>query len=373
MTIPHKHLPAYALSIVVAALAAPSAVAAAPVAPAGFTVSTFATAPTTTPATTGADDIAKLDGNVYVGWQNGAGTKGEPNSGTGQTDGTLVEYDPNGDVLASWKLTGKIDGLGGDPERHEVIATVNEDGNSSLYTIQPDASPAKQVRHYTYSPAPDSAMNGGVFTGGGTDAVVVHKGHIFISASNPAVANATTVFVARLHPGSGVASLAATFADNATATDAVSGESVNLALTDPDSNAYVPRSSARFGGQIVLDSQGDQQLVFARRLQSAVPELTRLALTSGGQTAGVDDIRWSTTSSGTLLVVDSKAGTIYAVTGPFAPGTAFASSDTLGAEEHTTEVEEIELFSGELTPFLTGLAKARGLVWLAPGSENENS
>jgi hypothetical protein len=110
-------------------------------------VTTFATAPSTEPATTGPDDIASLGGHVFVGWQNGVGTKGEPNAKTGQTAGTVIEYGSGHNVLQSWSLTGKIDGLGGDPERHVVIATVNEDGNSSLYTIQPGALPGSQLRH----------------------------------------------------------------------------------------------------------------------------------------------------------------------------------------------------------------------------------
>jgi hypothetical protein len=316
------------------------------------------------PPTTGPDDVAALEDHVFVGWQNGVGTMGEPNPVTGQTTGTVIEYDGAGRPLQSWSLTGKIDGLGVDAEHDRLIATVNEDGNSSLYTIRPDAPSGSKIRHYTYSPAPDSGSTGGVLTGGGTDAVVVRDGQIYLSASNPMTANATAVFHATLHPSTGVASLTATFADNATATDAVTGQPVTLALTDPDSNANVPAASPRFGGQFVLDGQGDQQLVFARGLGSNVPGLTRLSLTHGGQSAGVDDVRWTSSGSGTLLVVDNKAGAVYAVTGPFAAGQAFASLDTVGSAAQTNEIDRINLRSGELTPFLAGLSKAKGLLWL---------
>jgi hypothetical protein len=349
------------------AAAAASPAAASPTAPPGFTVTTFASAPTTQPSTSGPDDVAALGGHVFVGWQNGVGPTGAPNPLTGQATGTLVEYNGAGQALQRWSLTGKIDGLGGDPQRNQLVVTVNEDGNSSLYTIQPGAPAGRQVRHYTYSPAPDSATTGGVFTGGGTDAVVVRGGQIFVSASNPTPANATAVFGVHLHPGTGVAWLTPTFADNATATDAVTGQPVTLALNDPDSNASVPGASPRFGGQFVLDAQGNQQLVFAARLGSNAPGLTRLGLSHGGQSAGVDDVRWASTSSATLIVVDNKAGIVYAVTGPFAAGQAFASLDTVGSAAQTTEVDTINLASGELTPFLTGFATAKGLLWL-PGS-----
>jgi hypothetical protein len=221
---------------------------------------------------------------VFVGWQNGVGTKGEPNPVTGQSASTLVEYGPTGQMLNSWSLTGKIDGLGADPLHHRVIATVNEDGNSSLYTITPGAPAPQQVRHYAYVPAPDSGTSGGVLTGGGTDAVTVYDGQIYLSASNPTPANATALFQVYLNRRAGKASLAPTFADNATARDAITGARVTLALTDPDSNANVPPASPRFAGQLVLAAQGDQQLVFARGLPSGA-QLTRLALSHGGQSA----------------------------------------------------------------------------------------
>jgi hypothetical protein len=363
MTSIHRLIQIPAVAAMIAVAASAPAVAA-PSAPAGFTVTTFASAPPTVPATAGPDDVATLEGHVFVAWQNGVGTKGEANPRTGQTAGTLVEYDRAGKALQSWSLDGKIDGLGGDPERHLLIATVNEDGNSSLYTIIPQAPASSQVRHYTYSPAPDSGSTGGLLTGGGTDAVVVDEGRIFLSASNPTPANGTAMFQVQLHPATHVASLARTFADNAAAIDAVSGQPVRLALTDPDSNALVPLASPRFGGQVMLDGQGDQQLVFARHLRSRTPGLTRLALTHGGQSAGVDDVRWTDASGGTLIVVDNGAGTVYAVEGPFAPGEALASLDTVGAAAQNTEVDTVDLSSGQLTPFLTGLTKAKGLLWL---------
>ncbi len=342
--------------------------AAIPSAPPGFTVSTFAAAPATTPATIGPDDVTGFAGHVFVGWQNGVGTKGEPNTLTGQSSGTLIEYSLAGKALQSWSLPGKIDGLGVELRHRQVIATVNEDGNSSLYTILPNAPAATQVQHYNYEPAPDSAPSGGVLTGGGTDAVTVDNGRIYLSASNPAAANATALLLVTLHPGTGVASLTPTFADNAVASDALTGLPATLALTDPDSNALVPPHSPRFAGQVVLDSQADQQLVFARGLGHGAPKLTRLSMTHSGQPAGVDDVRWTNRSGGTLIVVDNGAETVYAVTGPFAAGQAFASLDTVGSAAQNTEVDTLDLGSGALTPFLTGLSTSKGLLWLREGA-----
>jgi hypothetical protein len=340
----------------------PTSAAAAPTAPAGFKLDTFATAPSA--AATGPDDIAYMDGHVFVGWQNGVGTKGEPNPKTGQDDGTLVEYSRAGKALGTWRLKGKIDGMGGDAAADRLVVTVNEDGNSSLYTIAPSARADRQVRHFKYSPSPDSAATGGVLTGGGTDAVSVYRGGIYVSASNPMAKNATAVFRVRLEARKGIARLSKTFADDARATDAVSGEKVTLGLTDPDSNAVVPDSSARFGGDFALVSQADQELVFARGLRRDEAALTRLALTRGGSSASVDDIRWAARRRGNLYIVDNKTNTVYRLRGPFESGQAFGALDTVGGAPANTEVDTINLATGALSPLATGFGVVKGLVWV---------
>src|SRR6202035_5817241 len=89
-------------TLLAAALGAPVA-AAAPTAditlPAGFSATVFAASATA--AVTGPDDIAQLGDKVFVGYQNGVGTMGEP-APSGQTKGTLVEYDRHGRQLGSW-------------------------------------------------------------------------------------------------------------------------------------------------------------------------------------------------------------------------------------------------------------------------------
>ena len=356
---------AFMAAVAIAAL--PAAASAAPTAPGGYTLQTIATAPS---GATGPDDITYLDDHVFVGWQNGVGTKGEAGPG-GQTASTLVEYSRSGRVVQSWQLTGKVDGLGADSHRDEIVATVNEDGNSSLYTVRPFGHRGGVVTHYTYSPAPDSATSGGVFTGGGTDAVSIYRGEIILSASNPSAADATAAFRVRLDRHSKVARLIPTFADNASATDAVTGQPVTLALTDPDSNAVVPESTPRFGGDFVLDGQADQQLVFAHGFGRHDSGLERLNLMHGSSPAGVDDIRWADRDGGTLYVVDSKTNAVYSLSGPFSAGEAFAALDTVGGASQTTELDTLDLQTGALTPLVTGFTAIKGIVW-APGRAGEN-
>jgi hypothetical protein len=58
-------------------------------------------------------------------------------SATGNTSSTIVEFDRRGDEVNQWGVVGKCDGLTADPDTHRVIATVNEDLNSSLCLIDP--------------------------------------------------------------------------------------------------------------------------------------------------------------------------------------------------------------------------------------------
>jgi hypothetical protein len=113
----------------------------------------------------------------------------------------------------------------------------------------------------------------------------------------------------------------------------------------------------------VLAAQADQQLVFAHGLETRHRSLTRLLLTHGGQAAGVDDVRWADRTGGVLYIVDNGTSSVYAVTGPFTAGEAFGSLDTVGKTATTTEVDTINLTTGALTPFVTGLSKAKGLLW----------
>jgi hypothetical protein len=200
--------------------------------------------------------------------------------------------------------------MGADPATGQVFATVNEDSKSSLYTVS-----GGTATHYTYTPSPLPHM-------GGTDAVSVYQGKILISASAPgtggkAPANAPAVFVVTLNTGAKTAAVAPFFAINAPATSVNTGGKVTLALTDPDSNVVVPSSSPQFAGDFMLNSQGDQQLIFSgasgRNLQ--VLKISK----------PVDDSAWATSATGTLYVTDSSADTVDAITGSFKPGTVYTA------------------------------------------------
>jgi len=330
-------------------LPAAGAQAAGPVVPPGFTVSTFASGG----SLSSPDDITLLGGNVYVSYQNGVGSKGEPSS-TGTTSSTVVEYSPAGTRLASWSLTGKCDGLAADTANNRLVATVNEDGNSSLFVIRPGRpTPA----HYTYRPA--------LSHGGGSDAISFLHGQMLISASAPGSDTAVPAVYAVTLSGS-TAHVRPVFADNSTATlantGAGSGRPQTLALTDPDSSEVVPAVSGRFRGDFLLDSQGDKQLIFASTVGSSSPRL-RVLHTS----TEINDTAWATTTQGTLYITDTKANRLVVVRGSFPIGQAYSAVPADSSVNPST-VGTLNLASGVVSPFVTGLASPAGLLFVpTPG------
>lgn len=276
-----------------------------------FTVSgtnTTASEPLTKP-----DDITELGGLIFVGFQNGVGPQGEPSS-DGNTDGTIVAIGRFGKALGQWDVQGKIDGLTADPAIGGLVATVNEDANSSLYTIAAGANRAVNVQHYAYNePLPHN---------GGTDAISVLGDQIFISASAPGTTGTLAapqptfpaVYSVTLDSATSVATVSPLFHDEDTATvanvGAQEGQKMALALTDPDSSEIVPKGAPRFARDFMLDSQGDQQQIFVEKGDPS-KSLSVLTLSQA-----VDDTAWAV-GPGALYGTDSTNDAVDVLGGTF--------------------------------------------------------
>ena len=269
------------------------------------------------------DDITVLGRDLFTGFQNGVGPQGQPST-DGNAYSTIVEFTTTGRVIRQWDIKGKCDGLTADPARHLVIATVNEDANSSIYTIRPRAPHGAQIRHYRYnvSPLPHN---------GGTDAISIYHGKVLISASAPGTVGAPApqptypaVYAVTFDRASRVATVRPLFFGEAPArvanTGPGRGKVVRLALTDPDSNEVVPRSGPRFAGGFMLTSQGDKEQIFTGPRGGLGRRLSVLRLSQA-----VDDTAWPTSRSGRLYATDHGGDTVDVVTGPFAVGSVFVA------------------------------------------------
>jgi hypothetical protein len=256
------------------------------------------------------DDITALGPGLFTAFQNGVGPQGQA-APDGNRDSTVVEFTRSGHPVRQWDLHGKCDGLTADPLTGQVIATVNEDANSSVYTI---GAATGQLRHYHYNrPLPHQ---------GGTDAISIYHGQVLVSASAPGTTGKAApqpaypaVYQVSFDPASRVAHIRPVFYDEAKATVANlkgRGTVVRLRLTDPDSNEIVPFYGPRFQGDFMLTSQGDKEQIFLRR--TVHPGLTVLRLSQS-----VDDTAWAS-GPGRIYTTDNGAGTVNVVTGPFRPG-----------------------------------------------------
>lgn len=325
-----------------------SAAASAPAVASGFSISTLASGGSLSKP----DDITRLGNRLFVGFQNGVGAKGEPAPGGG-TSSTVQEYTLAGVPVSRWTLTGKCDGLTADPANNRLIATVNEDANSSLYTISPSAP---TPRRYTYRPSPPRHR-------GGTDSISIVAGQILIAASAPTTTAGPALYRAQLTGKT--ATLTPVFTDTSRATTAnagpTRGKTEKLALTDPDSTQVVPAVSPRFAGDVVLDSQGDKELVFTGGA-AAAPALSVLHTSTQ-----VNDTAWATAGRGTLYVTDNKTNTLLAIRGHFRVGTAFTAVPSDSSINPAT-VGKLNLSTGAVTPFATGLGSPNGLLFV-PAAE----
>ena len=147
---------------------------------------------------------------------------------------------------------------------------------------------------------------------------------VYISASNPTPN--TQPGLVRFKSKDKKVKLTGILNDNASATDVTTGKSVTLNLTDPDSLMIDPF------GELVLDSQGDGELVIVQHPGQKCQNNLVVPLTSplaDGTVVGdttADDTVFANAAKGTLLVADKGAQTVYAITAPyFAPGAAYSA------------------------------------------------
>ena len=83
---------------------------------------------------------------------------------------------------------------------------------------------------------------------------------------------------------------------------------------------------ARFGGDFMLTSQGDQEQIYVRNAGTRRQSLSVLSLSQS-----VDDTAWPTSSRGALYSTDSTNDSIDSIRGPFVPGQPVVAATPCGA------------------------------------------
>ena len=324
--------------ILLLSVATPGLKAATPVVSPPYTLSVFATSTT---AYSQPDSIVQWRDHILVGFGNGVAK-----DGTDHKSSTIVEYSLRGEVVRTFSVRGHNDGLRvvGDDD---LWSLQNEDANPNLVVINLESG---QQKNYTFAPT---------VHGGGFDDIRVKNGNVLLTASNPTLNgggfNPFPVLVVATLNGNKV-DVVPVLNGQSSATDIPTGATVALNLTDPDSLTIDPR------GNVVLDAQGDGQLIFIRHPFSNHPDVGRLKLTVGGVATTVDDTAFASSPRSFMLVSDLTGQTVYRIDSPvfgFEPGTAYCASDTAGF------VGTINLDTGAITKIATGFGSGRGVIFVS--------
>lgn len=291
------------------------------------------------------DSIAVLGQRIFIGYGDGndpAGADGKSNQ--------IVEYDWYGHAGHIYTVKGHNDGLKVNPYTHKLWAMQNEDGNPNLVIIDPDTHEQKV---YTFASAPPH--------GGGYDDIAFRNGKVYFSASNPANnPNTKPAIVEAKFVGSMIEVTPALEGD-ATATDVVTGASVTLNLQDPDSMTVTP------GNDILLDSQGDSELVLLHAPGTANQNVMVIPLSSPYGTPQADDTLFVPSGDGFILMSDTPADKVYVIRrDEFVPGSAYTAA--VGAPDKSGAavgfVGVLDLNFGEIRPVVTGFQSPHGMAFV---------
>jgi hypothetical protein len=318
------------------ALAATQTTTPTPIGLHGYTISRFAQG---TKTYYNPDDLEVVGNHVFVAYQNG----GLPD-GSNHIPSTIVAYTLSGKIVHKVSVNGHCDGLRYNPYTKQLWATSNEDASPILTVINLSTWATTQ---FSFPPT---------LHGGGYDDLVFQNGTAFVAASNPTLNSAginPAPALVKAAISNGQLVVTPVLYGNATATDIVTGKSVTLDLTDPDSTTIDPK------GDIVLDSQGDAELIFLHNAGTPQQTVSRLSL--GTQ---VDDSLWIPTAHGRILLSDGKQNAVYTVTmhGGFTPGTVYSAAPSDSGVAGFVGITDPT--AGTITPVIIGLGSPKGLRFI---------
>jgi hypothetical protein len=302
-----------------------------------YKLTVFANAPTGLSAP---DSIAVLDGHVFVGYGDG-----HLPDGSDGLNSQIVEYKMDGTVVHTYTVPGHSDGLKVNPVTHKLWALQNEDANANLVIIDTETH-FQQL--YTF---------GAAAHGGGYDDMVFRGCKVYVSASNPANNPNTGPAIVSAQLEGNLVAVKPVLAGEASAIDVPTDATVTLNLQDPDSMTLDPL------GNIVLDSQGDQELIIVSNPDSSNQRVLRLPLsylTSAGLApVETDDTAFVTSSEGFLLFADKGLNAVYKISkNAFVPGTAYTAADG------GPFVGTVDMTTGVVTPIVTGVKNPGGMMFV---------
>lgn len=303
------------------------------------TVSTFATG--TAVNATAPDSIALGQNSLWVSYANGADSTGAGGKST------IVQYKFNGQVRQTYSIAGSVDGLKVDPKTGLVWALQNQDGNSTLTLIDPKEK-------LLFGPIPYAVTSGS----NGYDDVVFRFDKIFLSYTNPASPTDPTIQL--LQNGSEPLAVTPILLMGATGTNLATGKIETTSQNDPDSLKLAPN------GDLMLSSGDDGQLIFVKHPGEPGQSVSFLSLLdpTGAHVSGLDDAVFATDERGTFYLTDTNNNRVLKIEAEGLPqGSLYVSVGSL------KELALVDLKTGKLTAFLSGLNGPHGILFLSHAIE----
>jgi hypothetical protein len=312
----------------------------------GYKVSVFS-GPKQAGTSTNPDSIIQVGSNIFVGYGDSVNPDGTAAGSNPATPGQceMIEYDLKGNPVKTFTLPGHNDGLLA-YDSQTIWSLSNEDANPILTVI--NLSSGTQAEYTPTTP---------LLHGGGLDDMALIKNAVYVSASNPTtgannhVNGAAAVISIGLNANGKTFDWTPVLSGTAQVTSMIDGSNVILNLTDPDSEAIDPN------GNLVLDSQGDSELVFITNPGQSSQVAKVLPLTLYTNPWPVDDTRFVPTGTNPyMLFTDTPSNTIYRVDATFKAG------DSYSAGQGT--ILKLDTTLGALTPTITGLAAPHGMLFV---------
>ena len=253
-------------------------------------ITPFAWAPT---GSSGPDSITLDNGTAWVAYTNGADSTGLFGHST------IVQYSASGAELHRYNLAGYVDGLKLDPYTGQMWALQNQDGNSTLTTIDPVTHVVDGPFHYAVR---SSAQ--------GYDDVVFRGGQVFLSYTNPPGTSGDPTLVRLLDPTNLTTPLKTRtiLTDGTLGLDTVTGRMEIAPQTDPDSLKLAPN------GDLIFSSGNDGDILAIEH--PGAPGQTMKFTPIRGVTpgnAGLDDVILPSATSGTFYIADTKNNRVLKV------------------------------------------------------------
>jgi hypothetical protein len=243
------------------------------------------------------DSISVANGFVWVAYHDNADSTGVNGI---INHSTVVQYDPSGNVMATYALAGYVDGLKCDPYSGEIWALQNQDGNSTLTLITPgDNTPSAPI------PYADPSMTRGY------DDVVFTDGKVYMSYTNPPGTSGDPTLVQVLNGNNphNVIHTKPILTDGVMGLNTATGTMQVAPQTDPDSLKLAPN------GDLLFTSAADDVIIDVRNPGTPKQTIafTQVLLPDNVPAGNLDDVIKPSTNAGTFYLTDTGTNQVLTV------------------------------------------------------------